>query len=101
MEKQDILILAQKYQWAFDFNNQPNPLMISVFKDGMRINVYYTTMTVSTALEHPKKGKTQMYRKNVSANLLEKIFKDPRHHTGKGYFKKPVNHMSDQYDENK
>lgn len=47
-----------------------------------RVNVYYTTGTVGTALAHPRKGKTQLFRRNCSMERLLKIFDDPRTHTG-------------------
>jgi hypothetical protein len=50
-----------------------------------RWNVYYTTRTVGTCLEHPRQGKTQMFRRHVSPQQLEQIFADPRVHTGNGY----------------
>eukprot|EP00933_Yihiella_yeosuensis_P005859 TRINITY_DN110459_c0_g1_i1.p1 TRINITY_DN110459_c0_g1~~TRINITY_DN110459_c0_g1_i1.p1 ORF type:complete len:417 (-),score=56.68 TRINITY_DN110459_c0_g1_i1:67-1317(-) len=53
--------------------------------DGMRINVYYTTGTVGTCLEHPRQGKTQLFRRNVDYNMLENIFRNPRIHTDLGY----------------
>lgn len=58
--------------------------------DRQRINIYYSKMTVATSLNHPKKGKTQLYRKNVAPSELIKIFKNPRQHTGKGYYKKTL-----------
>lgn len=53
-----------------------------------RINVYYTTGTVGTCLLHPVAGKTQLFRRDVTAKVLRKIFLNPRTHTGKGYFTK-------------
>ena len=53
-----------------------------------RIDVYFTTMTVSVALRHPKKGKTQLHRKSITDAELGQIFRNPRKHTGKGYYKK-------------
>lgn len=88
MNKQEILLLAQKYKWAFNVLNEPNPLMLSFFKFGMRMNVYYTTGTVSTAIDHPKAGRTQLYRRDITIAQLEKLFINPREHTGKGYFKR-------------
>jgi hypothetical protein len=40
--------------------------------------------TVRTIIDHPKQGKTQLVRENVSYELLRKIFSYPRIHTGKG-----------------
>lgn len=85
MTKQEIIEMAYAASWVFPFEDQPNPLMLSFFKDDMRINVYYTTMTVSSALKHPKHGKCQMYRRNVTRTELERLFKNPRVHLGKGY----------------
>ena len=53
-----------------------------------KINIYLTTMTVTSYMNHPKKGRGQLYRKNINYNLLEKIFRNPRQHTGKGYYTK-------------
>lgn len=68
---------------------QDNIKMISFKKilngSKARINIYLTKMTVATALEHPKQGKTQLYRRNVSLECLGAIFENPRQHTGKGY----------------
>jgi hypothetical protein len=53
--------------------------------DGTRINVYYTTRTVGTAMDHPTQGKTQLFRRNCTPCELLDIFKNPRVHTGRGY----------------
>lgn len=55
------------------------------------VTFYKPVFTVQTAINHPKKGKTQLNRKGVTMELLEKIFENPRIHTyGKidAYFKK-------------
>jgi len=54
-------------------------------KDSTKINVYYTTGTVGTRLNHPRHGKTQLFRRSVSLDQLEEIFENPRIHTGAGY----------------
>lgn len=61
---------------------------LSFKKNGDRINVYYTTMTVGTAIDHPGKGKTQLFRRHISWEEMEKIFLNPRVHTKKGYYEK-------------
>ena len=77
--------IAIENGWEFlDF--QPGIGMISFFKDESRINIYITKMTVATCINHPKKGKTQLFRRNVSLQELKKIFKRPRIHTNKGYY---------------
>lgn len=62
--------------------------LISYSDGSTRINIYLTKMTVSTCLNHPKKGKTQLFRKNVNKEMLLQIFEYPRKHTGKGYYTK-------------
>lgn len=56
---------------------------------GGRINIYYTTRTVGTCLDHPKKGKTQLFRTAVSDELLLELMYNPRAHTGVGYQRAP------------
>ena len=50
-----------------------------------RINVYYTTGTIGTCIEHPKLKKTQLFRRNQSISSMKRIFNNPRVHTGGGY----------------
>ena len=55
--------------------------------DGMiRVNVYYTTGTVVACLSHPNKGKTQLFCRNQTLVSLPSIFRNPRTHTGEGYY---------------
>jgi hypothetical protein len=56
--------------------------------NGARINVYYSTKTVGTALDHPQQGKTQLFRRNCTKEELAEIFDNPRLHTGRGYQRK-------------
>ena len=69
---------------------QENNKMISFKKGDVRINVYYSTMTVGTCLTHPKQGKTQLFRKDVGIAMLDKLFRNPRTHTGIGYRERKV-----------
>ena len=66
---------------------QENIGMVSYSDGQTRINIYLTKMTVATCLKHPKKGATQLFRKNVNYEMLVDIFQYPRKHTGKGYYK--------------
>lgn len=85
--KDTIYTIAKKNGYVcLDF--QENIGLASYSNGNVRINVYMTTLTVSTCLKHPTKGATQLFRKNVSFNLLNDIFAHPRKHTGKGYYKK-------------
>jgi len=82
----DIDALANKEGWL-KIDYQENLGMVSYSKDRVRVNVYLSKMTVSTAMKHPKKGKTQLFRRDVSLEQLAELFKNPRKHTGKGYYK--------------
>lgn len=83
----EIVLMAMLYGWKV-IDWQETIGLLSFKKDDVRINVYTTKMTVGTCLTHPKKGKTQLFRKNVDEELLEKIFENPRIHSGRGYRKK-------------
>lgn len=87
MEKVEIIAMAKSHGWEL-MDDQANIAMVSFTKNRMRINVYHSRMTVGTCIDHPKKGKTQLFRKLVSKNLLNKIFEYPRTHTGAGYYKR-------------
>ena len=76
--------IAAEGEWP-EIDHQENIYMLSFKRAETRINVYYSTMTVGTCLNHPKKGKTQMYRRNVNEAELRKILANPRVHLNKGY----------------
>ncbi|KAL7529753.1 hypothetical protein ACHAXR_003141 [Thalassiosira sp. AJA248-18] len=52
-----------------------------------RINIYYTTGTVATCLDHPRSGKTQLFRRDQTNGDIDAIFRNPRQHTGVGYYR--------------
>ena len=54
----------------------------------IRINIYWTSGTVGICLDHPRQGRTQLFRRNVDMETLRKIFKNPSAHTGAGYYQK-------------
>lgn len=89
LEVKHINKCASESGWQL-LDHQKNIYMISFFKFmsdyRARINIYYSKSTVSTCIDHPKKGKTQLFRKNVTPALLKKIFNNPRIHTGSGYY---------------
>lgn len=68
------------------------PDMFASFRrKGARINIWkdkWGTLTVGTAIDHPTQGKTQLFRKHVSLEMLERIFNNPRVHTRLGYKQK-------------
>ena len=51
---------------------------------GEQVNVWWSTATVGTYLDHPRQGKTQLFRRNCSLVELREILDNPRKHTGKG-----------------
>jgi len=83
----EIRILASELGWQC-VAHQRNIFLLSFKKEDMRVNIYYSKMTVGTCLNHPTSGRTQLFRKKVSLKQLERIFKNPRVHTHKGYYKK-------------
>jgi hypothetical protein len=62
------------------------PAMASYRKDDIRLNFYLSTGTVGSCLDHPNKGKTQLFRKYLKDPMS--LFDNPRQHTEKGYYTK-------------
>ena len=56
----------------------------------VRIDVYFTTGTVTTSLNHTRQGKGQLQRFQPDYVLLQKIFENPRYHTDSGYHTREV-----------
>ena len=64
-------------------------------EDGIvKVHVYLRTRTVVTQLDHPRKGKTQLFRRDISKEELVRILQDPREHTSKGYYKRSTSKNS-------
>ena len=89
-EMQAISDMAVANNWKL-IAFQENIYMVSFKRGDVRINIYLSKMTVATCLNHPKKGKTQLFRKNVSLSDMARIVNNPRVHTNKGYHTKPKN----------
>lgn len=53
-----------------------------------RVNVYHTTGTVGTCVDHPTQGKTSLFRRDQTVEDLRRIFANPRVHTGVGYHRR-------------
>lgn len=86
MEIETIKQIASEQGWA-EIDHQENIKMISFRSAQRRINVYYSKMTVATCVDHPKYGRTQMFRRGIWDEAeLRTLFKNPRVHTGGGYF---------------
>lgn len=88
--KEEVAEIAEKHGWSL-IDWQESIYMVSFGKtfggSAARINVYLTKMTVATSIDHPKKGKTQLFRRHVvTEDELKDLFANPRKHTGKGYY---------------
>lgn len=84
----DVIEATAKDNGFHRIDFQENIGMISYSDGDTRINIYLTRMTVATCLNHPTKGATQLFRKNVNYETLVEIFDYPRKHTGRGYYKR-------------
>jgi hypothetical protein len=88
---EDVRSLAASHDYKEIQHNPTSRVIIfrsnSTTNNGsMQINVYYTTGTVGTCLNHPKQGKTQLFRRGIlNLEMLSDIFQNPRIHTGVGY----------------
>mmetsp|Transcript_31587 Transcript_31587/g.57179 ORF Transcript_31587/g.57179 Transcript_31587/m.57179 type:complete len:293 (-) Transcript_31587:527-1405(-) len=80
----EVRSLAQNHGYTEITHNETSKVVIFQ-KGGIKINVDYTTGTVGTCLNHPRQGKTQLFRRGVSLDTLNEIFDNPRTHTGRGY----------------
>lgn len=90
MDVKEIRKLAKSMGWIEEETKDKTLLIFNRLQENIhqQINIWFTRMTVGTCLKHPKKGKTQLFRKNVDDKLLRKIFENPRVHTGNGYYTK-------------
>ena len=59
--------------------------MASYRRGACRLNFWLTTGTVGSYLDHPRQGKTQLFRRDIGMEEAEAIFQNPRIHTGRGY----------------
>lgn len=90
----EVRALAHRYGWMEVQCNTTSRVL--GFRRGIqRLNVYYTTGTVGTCTDHPRLGKTQLFRRDVSWSELESVFIDVRSHTGKGYYQKASSDIPD------
>lgn len=85
--QEKIINLAEKYNWRLTLHQEEQLKLRFTKNKNDIIDVWYSKMTVGTTINHPK-GRKTLFRKRVNLDLLEKIFNNPRQHTGAGYFKK-------------
>ena len=79
---------AARAERFVEIYHNPESLVVSFKRSQNRINVYWTTGTVGTCIEHPRQGRTQLFRRNVDMTTLRQIFREPRIHTGAGYHRR-------------
>ena len=78
------LKLAKKHGW-FKIRYHADCYLLSFSRYARhtgytRLDIALSTMTVTTSLTHPRKGKTQYNRRRISGAELDMIFFDPRVH---------------------
>jgi len=77
---------AGKPQSFFEKMNGENKLI--------KLDWYFTTATVKTSLDHPSKGRTQLFAKKCDPLLYARVLTNPRTHTGKRYHHRSRSHRS-------
>ncbi|KAL7470846.1 hypothetical protein ACHAXS_011127 [Conticribra weissflogii] len=92
LDLDQVKALAREENYTTIFFNEKSRVIsfqkLDQIDDSVRINVYWTTGTVGTCLNHPRQGKTQLFRRDVDVSGLREIFRNPRVHTGVGYYEK-------------
>lgn len=83
----EVDVLARKHGWNI-LRLHPKTYVLNLERNGVKMNIYLTTLTIQTAMDHPRLGKTQLNRKHLTKREIEQIFINPRSHTQKGYYKK-------------
>jgi len=84
-----IRLMAERHGWNFvQHQESQKKLRFDRITDHTVIDVWYSRMTVCTILNHPTQQRTALYRKRLSMDMIEDVFKNPRIHTNVGYQKK-------------
>lgn len=81
----DLSLIALENGWEFCKFDKNNGMLSFIKPNRDRINIFLTTLTVVTAITHPKRGKNQLYRKDCRLDTVKELLKNPRLHTGNGY----------------
>ena len=98
MKRADLLKILEQPAKEMGYSIETNSAQYVVFLrkvvdgDRVQVAVYFSDrtafngrFTVATTLNHPKKGKNQLYRKNLTLEEVFAIMQKPRLHTPKGY----------------
>lgn len=86
-DPQSVSQAAQERGWTQVAHNETSRVL-GYTRGDERVNVYYTTGTVGTCVDHPSSGRTQLFRQGQDSAGLNDIFDNPRVHTGTGYYRK-------------
>ena len=74
---------ATEFGWVFTGSSDN---AVEFFeRDGVKLDWYFTTGTIKTSLDHPKRGKTQLFGARVTPSTYVEILLNPRAHTNKRY----------------
>jgi hypothetical protein len=88
LNESELDYMGETRGWDKMYGLPAQPPMASYKKEGVRLNFWLSTGTVGSYLEHPRRGKTQLFRREVSMSEARDVFDNPRQHTGKGYHRK-------------
>ena len=84
-----IMLYAEKHNWKIiGFYAATFHMILGHRGKGQQMNIYLTSLTVQTVMNHPKRGVSQLNRKGLDIFQIEEVFKNVRKHTGKGYYVK-------------
>ena len=84
--------MAKKFRYERIRNFNRHQLTFKNYRDicgcgPVTVNINIATREIITSLRHPKFLDTSHLKRRVASNsLMEKIFRNPRFHTGKGRF---------------
>lgn len=91
LNQSELDYMAETRGWEILDTSRSEASMASYRKDGTRLNFWLTTGTVGSYLDHPRQGKTQLFRRQIGMSQASEIFNNPRQHTGAGYHTKKEN----------
>ena len=90
--------------FGWEFTGSHEPSRVEFFQKGgdgnsadlVKLDWYYTTGTMKTSLDHPRRGRTQLFASgaHISPSLYRKVLVNPRAHTNVRYQKKDRNPSS-------
>lgn len=89
-----LILHAKKEGWKLYRINEWNYVFKRITKRNGEetFNLYWNSknfkFSVSTAMNHPKRGKNQLYRKYLDVDDVKNLLSNPRYHSQVGYRKK-------------